>query len=156
MNPIDRATAQLKKLSPVWEFKIKESFEVGKPYRIVETNIHYLIIRPKIERTFRDKLSGLLKPFENEYGIELGRNEEIERAILKEKYIYTSYLYYDDPEETEADRRKYIESLKIYKPGLKLFPNGSDAKLERVKKEIIAIKRIKNERPFDYQPNSIK
>jgi len=74
--------------------------QIYQPYRTVETNIHYLIIRPKIERTFIDKLSVLLKPFENEYGIELGRNEEIERAILKEKYIHTSYLYYDDPEET--------------------------------------------------------
>lgn len=83
-----------------------------------------MIIRPKIERTFRDKLSGILKLIENEYGINLGRNEEIEKVILKEEYIYTSYLYYDNLEETEEYRRKYIESLDIYKLGLKLFQTG--------------------------------
>jgi len=56
----------------------------------------------------------------------------------------------------EEDRREYIESLNVYKPGLVYLPNGSDAKLKNVKKEIISIKQIKNERPFDYQPNSIK
>lgn len=156
MNPIDRATAQQKKLSPVWEFKIKDNFKLKEPYRFVETDTHGLIIRPKKDRSFAETIRGLLKPEPNIYEYQLASNEEIERAIPREDYVLTSYLYYDDPEETDEQRRNYIESLDINKANFTLFPLGSAGELIGRSREIISVKRVKNETPFNYQSNSIK
>lgn len=156
MNPIDRITAQTKRLSPVWEFKLRKQFDVQHPARIVETDTHVLIVQPepKHEMSRLNRLLSWNKTVSNkEYGIELSKDEEILQAIRLDDLIATSYLYYDDPDETDEQRRSYIKKLNLQKAS---FGFTTKADVINSRTEIISIERVKNETPFHYKPNPFK
>lgn len=148
MNPINRATAQRKRLSPVWKFVIENTFEVSKPYRKIETDTHIIVVEEDTNIS-----TGLFEGFairnkrslSNDYGIDLGKNERIIQAIPKEELQTVEYLYYDDPEETEEERAKYIMSLDIQRKAFKYqFDTTSTGR------ELKTVEYVKKE-PFTYQ-----
>ncbi|WP_314061300.1 hypothetical protein [uncultured Vagococcus sp.] len=156
MNPIDRITAQKKRLSPVWEFKIRKSFDVQPPARIVETDTHVIIVQPEPEHesSYLNRLLSWNKTVSNdEFGIDLSKDEEILQAIRLDDLIATSYLYYDDPDETDEQRRRYINKLNLHKAS---FNFTTKADVIKPRTEIISLERVKNETPFHYESSPFK
>lgn len=156
MNPIDRATAQQKKHSPVWEYQVRKNFDIKHPYRLEETEDHLLIIGVANSRKLPERVKNFLKLPKNVYGVSLNQGEQIEKVIPKEDYVKTGYIYYDDPEETEEERKEYIKSLQIHNPYLRDSFGELIDSIEFKGDEIVYIKRVKDEKPFNYKPSNIK
>lgn len=157
MNGIDRATAQLIELEPVWKFVIKDVFKVEKPYRLVETDTEVIIVRPKVGHvSWQSRFVGYFKRIPNEYGIELSEDEEIESVISISKLLTEGFLYYDDPDETDQQRRDYINKHMPVRMNMTFFNKESSINISSASREIISIEYVKKEKQFNFIPNTIE
>lgn len=149
MNPIDRATAQHKRLSPVWKFIIEEDFKVKEPYYKLETDTHIIVVEREGSNdsaSFDGYFISSKYNHANDYDLNLKENERIVQAIPKDSLQSVDYLYYDDPDETEDERIAYINKMDIQKNK----PIKYQFDILSTSKKIKSIEYVKRQ-PFSYQ-----